>query len=262
VRKIKTLWLFLAIVFFFVSYLSNKSDYPRPTDSFYINDFANALMGATKDSIRREGERLYNTSQDMVDSGAQVVFATFLVDNKEDIAEYDKTDIYRQWAIGDNDMGALVILFFTQGTEDLNLEEVQIEVGYRMEPYLTPTMLGQAVDNSIYNEDYNWLIDMAVMKLEYEILSEIYVDAYGYESFNYDMDVFYDYLLSYDSSNEISDTSVSIFVYITSSHTPFFKKLIVVLPYIFIAMFGGTVAFFGNRGGGGSSGGMGLRRKR
>jgi uncharacterized protein len=262
VRRVKILWLLLAIVFFFVSYIVNKSDYPRPTDAFYVNDFANALMGATKDSIRREGERLYDVSQDEVDGGAQVVFATFLVDSIEEISGYDKTDIYREWAIGDDDMGALVILFFTQGTDELILEEVQIEVGYRMEPYLTPTVLGQAVDNSIYNEEYNWLLDIAVMKLEYEILSEIYIDAYNYESFDYDMDVFYDYLLTYTPSGEISDTSANIFLYLTSSNTPFFKKLTIVLPYIFIAMFGGSVAFIGNRGGGGSSGGMGLRRKR
>ena len=88
-----------------------KDEYPRPTNQYYVNDYANILYQATRSSITREGERLYRVTQDENDGGAQLVVATFVVENLSEIANYNKTDIYRQWKIGDNDMGVLVLLF-------------------------------------------------------------------------------------------------------------------------------------------------------
>ena len=92
-------------------------------------------------------------------------------------------------------MGVLILLFFTENNQnELELEMTQIEVGYRMEPYLTPAELGQMIDTSIGNDEYNWYLDIAVMNLFYQILEEIYVGVYEYPSFNYDMDAYYDYI--------------------------------------------------------------------
>jgi uncharacterized membrane protein YgcG len=171
-----------------VLFACQKNEYPRPTRSFYVNDFANILDEATRSSITREGERLYELSKDETDGGAQLVIATFEVESETDIANYDKTEIFRQWGIGDNDMGLLVILFFSPYTVDdvlyLELVESQIEVGYRMEQYLTPTTLGSIIDHTLYSDEWDYL-DMAVMHMVYELLSEIYVDIYKYESFDY-----------------------------------------------------------------------------
>lgn len=263
-RSSKAVLLIIVAVLFLISYFSNRSDYPRPTEAYYVNDFAGVLMQATRSTIRTEGERLYDWTQDETDGGSQIVIATFEVETLSDIANYDKTDIYRAWRIGDDDMGVLVLFFFMEdsGTNELELVETQVEVGYRMEQYLTPTRLGLIVDDTIYNEDINWLFDMAVANMLYELLTELYVGVYGYDSFDYDMDVYYDYLLSYEPVVDSEPSSMSVFLYLLSPYSSGWEKVSTILPYAFLVIFGGSVAVFGNRGGGGSSGGMGLFRRR
>ena len=118
-NKIAKLFNILLLAsFLFVLSACQKDEYPRPTDAYYINDFANILYEATRDSIRREGERLYDWTQDETDGGSQLVIATFEVETLDEVANYDKTDLYRQWRIGDDDMGILVILFFVPFVED------------------------------------------------------------------------------------------------------------------------------------------------
>ncbi len=256
-------FLILIAIFFVISYFSNKSDYPRPTEAFYINDFAGVLMQATRETIREEGERLYELSQDEIDGGSQIVIATFEVETLSDIANYDKTDIYRAWKIGDDDMGVLVLFFFMlDETDSLELVETQVETGYRMEQYLTPSKLGIIVDDTIYNEEWNWLFDMSVTKMLYELLTELYVNVYEYDSFDYDMDVFFEYLMDYVPVADSTTSSMSVFLYLLSPYSTFWDKLFTILPFALLVLYGGSSAVLGNRGGGGSSGGMGIFRRR
>jgi hypothetical protein len=243
-----------------------RDEYPRPTRNYYINDYANILDEATRNSITREGERLYKLSDSKVDGGAQLVVATFEVENESDVANYDKTEIYRQWEIGKNDMGILVILFFIPNTVNdikyLELIESQIEVGYRMEQYLTPTTLGVIIDNTLYSDEWNYL-DMAVMHMVYELLSHIYTDIYEYESFNYDMDNFQDYLDTYVSVGNSDISPMNVFLYLFSPYSrssDWFTAMITTTIFLFVG--GGGTIFLRNKGGGGSSGGMGIFRRR
>lgn len=256
-KSIRAILFLVAIVVGAILFFSSKGDYPRPTSAFYVNDFADVLMMATRSTITREGERLYDMTQDETDGGAQLVFATFAVDSSEEIAEYDKTEIYRQWKIGKDDMGALVLLFFIDGV----LEETQIEVGYRMETYLTPTFLGQAVDSTLYSSEWVDQLDMAVANLLYVLLERIYVDAYGYDSFNYDMDTYYDYLINYDGSSDYDITPMDLIVYLLSPFSSSGDKWLFGLLAAFVILYGGG-SVLGNRGAGGSSGGMGIFRRR
>lgn len=244
-----------------------KKEYPNPTNQYYINDYANILYEATRLSITREGERLYDLSQDEVDGGAQLVVATFEVDNLSDIANYDKTEIYRQWEIGDKDMGVLVLLFFTAETVDeidyLVLSETQIEVGYRMEQYLTPTQLGLIVDETLYSDSWDNDLDMGVMHMVYELLSAIYIDAYGYESFDYDMDVYYEYMMeNLDLTSDDSSVPLSWLLYIISPFATTTDRWSALIGVILFVLIGGGGIAVKNRGGGGSSGGMGIFRRR
>lgn len=242
-------------------------EYPRPTDQFYVNDYANILYQATRHSITREGERLYDLTQDEVDGGAQIVVATFVVDNLSDIANYDKTQIFREWKIGKNDMGLLVLLFFTEEVIDeidyLVLAETQIEVGYRMEQYLIPSQLGDIVDHTLYSDEWGDDLDMGVMYMVYELLSAIYVEAYGYESFNYDMDVFQEYLFDNpDVSGDDSHIPLSWILFLLSPFASTGDRLGVIIPIVLFVLIGGGGAAVKNKGGGGSSGGMGIFRSR
>lgn len=262
--KIKKI-LSILILFTILIVLSacKKDEYPRPTNAFYINDYANILYEATRDSIRREGERLYEDTQDRTDGGAQLVIATFEVETLDDVANYDKTDIYRQWRIGDDDMGILVLLFFQPYTENeidyLELIETQIELGYRMEQYVSPAQLGVIVDNTLYSDEWDDL-DLAVMNMEYELLSAIYVDVYGYESFDYDMEVYEEYLINNPNTSYEDPIPMSLIIFLLSPFSTWGEKLSAVLPILFVFILGGGFIF--NKGGGGSSGGAGIFRRR
>jgi len=263
IKKKKLFNLILFVLLLFVLSACQKDEYPRPTNAYYINDFANILYEATRDSIRREGERLYDLSQDETDGGSQLVIATFEVETVDDIANYDKTDLYRQWRIGDDDMGVLVILFFVPFVEDeityLELVETQVEVGYRMEQYLTPSQLGIIIDSTLYSdEDYE--LDIGVMHMVYELLSAIYIDIYDYESFDYDLEVFEQYLIDNPDTSSSDEIPMGWIIYLISPYATWGERLSTVLPFLFFLLLGGGIVK--NVGGGGSSGGMGIFRRR
>jgi hypothetical protein len=243
-----------------------SNDYPRHTDAFYINDYAGAFMEATRYSILLEGESLYDLTKDLPEGGAQIVVATFMVESTSEIENYDKTEIFRAWKIGKNDMGVLILIFFEKTIENEivypEFLELQIEVGYRMEQYLTPTRLGLMTDQTVFNPEYHGDMDLGVMHLIYEMLSVIYVDAYGYESFNYDMEYYEDYMMSYVPEYYISQEPLTFWLYLLS---PFFLSgnLTSLIPIIVFIIVGGGFGFVvKNKGGGGSSGGMGIFRRR
>jgi hypothetical protein len=262
--KARGLFLILAAVLIIIYYwvFIGKTKYPRPTADYYINDYAGVLMQATRSTIAREGNRLYELSKDEEDGGTQIVFATFRVETLSEIAEYDKTEIYREWKIGDNDMGLLVLMFFmpSQDNDFLDLVETQIETGYRMEQYLTPLRLGAIVDETLYSDEGVDFLDMGVANLLYELLRETYVNIYNYDSFNYDMDVFYEYLMNYVPDSSGDPSAMSALSYIISPYSTIWNKIFALLPFAFFLLYGGGVGIL--KAGGGSSGGHGIFRRR
>jgi len=267
--KIRPLHGFL--LFFLVSLLivitgCSSDPYPRPTKEYYINDYAHTLMNATRSTIVREGERLFDWTKEEENGGAQIVFATFEVQTLSEIADYDKTDLFRQWRIGKNDMGILVVMFFmetiVEDVEYLELVETQIEIGYRMEQYLTPSEAGLIVDTTLYNEEWDGFLDMGVAHLLYELLTVVYIEAYGYESFNYDMDLYLDYLINYSETPLDDSIPMSLIFYLLSPYSTLWEKISAVLPFVIVFFLTGSIGFARNKGGGGSSGGMGIFRRR
>ena len=263
----KHIFIFLLIGLTLILFGCKKKEYPNPTNQFYINDYANVLYQATRSSITREGERLYDLTQDEVDGGAQLVVATFVVEDVSEVASYDKTEIFRQWKIGKNDMGLLILLFFTEETIDeidyLVLAETQIEVGYRMEQYLTPSQLGLIVDQTLYNESSEEELDVLVMEMVYELLRAIYLDVYDYRSFDYDMEYYKEYLLNNpDVSGDDSHIPLSWLIYLFSPFSSSSDRWSVIIGVLVFVVIGGGGVAIKNKGGGGSSGGMGIFRRR
>jgi uncharacterized protein len=248
-----------------LSACSNR-EYPKPTDGYYANDFAEILYGATLEQIISEGEMLYDDTEDLEDGGAQIVIATFEVENTDAIASYDKTELFREWEIGQNDMGILVILFFVGETIDgidyLVLEETQIETGYRMEQYVTPTRLGDILDTTLYSDTCEDL-DSAVMAMTYELIRTIRLEAYGDDTYVYDMELFQTYVAMYPDGQTMDDEIESGLFYLVLallSGGDIWSWIVGGL--VFVAFSGGTTFFVKNKGGGGSSGGMGIFRRR
>lgn len=260
-------WSLITLLCIFSLVACKSSKLPRPTSEFYVNDFANALSFATKDNIVYYSEVVYEDTKKIEEiGGTQIVFATFLLNDKLSITDIDITDLYRKWRIGKNDMGILTVLFFEQNaSEELVLVESVIEVGYRMEQYLTAGEMGRLLDATVNSPEYQDDYDLAVAKLFFEYLiivtDEIYPDFY--EPFTYDLDEFIiERANSYDFDYSYGDVPMSFFYYLFSPYSSIFEK--VILGLFFVAIFGvggGGIFIKRNRGGGGSSGGMRVGRR-
>jgi uncharacterized protein len=258
----------LALVLFFMLFLvgCNNSGLPRPTKEYYVNDYANALFMKTRQQIVYEGEYLYDETKDIkTNGGAQIVVATFLIDDVSEIDTFESTELFRDWKIGKNDMGLLILLFFTEYEENeityTNFEGVIVEMGYRMEQYMTPTLVNTLLNDSIYSEEWDWFIDVGLLEFIYLAQNEILVNAYQMEPFTYDMDEVYDYLVNGPAVDYDTSMEMDILYYLFSPYASFWEKAALIAPIILI-MLGTGYKFLGNRGGGGSSGGFRIRRRR
>lgn len=255
--------LFLSVILFGCQ----DRAYPRHTSVFYINDYAQALMEYTRQSVLLEAEVLYDETKDSDLGGTQIVVATFSVDDLSDIQSYDKTQIYREWEIGQNDMGVLIILFFEENVIDgityQDFLELQVEVGYNMEPYLTPTRLGVIADTSFFNPDYVGDVNLGLMHMIYDMLEILYVDVYGYNSFTYDMDIFEEDLYTYTPVYYVDQDPLSFWLYLFSPYLLLGDGLGLIFTIgLFVLLGGGVGVFVRTKGKGGSSGGMGIFRRR
>jgi uncharacterized protein len=260
-RKYLTQSIYLIVISFFLVTLfaCQKDETLNPTKEFYVNDFADAWSPATKNTILGESERLFDETEGIGEGGTQLVFTSILVENIEDIRTYDKTEIYRDWEIGENDMGILVLFFYQNDESSQTLREIQIEVGYRMEQFITPGKLIALTDNTINNPVYVDQEPMAIAHFLYEILTLIYVDIYDYESFNYDMDQYQVYLETYEENEDDPLIALLIALFISSDNDSWLTILITIG---IVALLGGSFSFARHKGAGGSSGGAGIFRRK
>lgn len=261
-RKTITVILFLTIILIGAILSSCQEEgyeYPRPSADFYVNDFAGALLPGSRHSFYNEGVRLYEDTKDTDLGGAQFVVTTMLVENTGEIASIDKTELFRQWQIGENDMGLLLLLLFTGNEEEKTLVSTQVEIGYRMEAYMTAAEVGNLIDSCLYNPEWEGSIDMGLGELYYELISIIYTRAYEYESFNYDMEVYRDFLIT--AEDMPAQSPMSFMAYIFSSYSSVWTKIILALVIFLITglLGGGGFMAVKHRGGGGSSGGYGIK---
>jgi len=262
-KKILAVLTLAAVLFAALSSCQSKDKYPRPSKEYYCSDFAEALLPGSRYSFIIEGERLYEKTEDIdVNGGAQIVVATMLLDSEDQVAEIDRTELFREWRIGKNDMGLLILLLFVEVGEYMELVSTQIEIGYRMESYITAIRAGDVIDNCLYNPEWDGSIDMGLGEMYFELISDIYIKAYGYESFNYDMEVYRDHLINYsEDSDSDSLVPMGFLVYIFSPYSSPWGKAIAIIMMVVVFLLGGGGFVLGrNRGGGGRSGGYGIRR--
>lgn len=265
-RKLFRFVIFIGVIVAIVYFAMGAGNkYPRPSRLFYVSDFADVLTDGTTDLIIQNAENMFVVTEDEGEGRTQIVIATFLVDSLSEIAEYDRTELYREWEIGENDMGILVLLFFTESVEEdityVHFEEIQVELGYQMEAYITTIEIAHAIDETILiEEDFN----LGVVHLYFELSRLVYANAYPdvFEPFDYDMEEAALYLESYPEG-ELgweSDLPMNLLLYLFSP----FASISGLLTYGGIALLvfflgGGTIMTLGA---GGSSGGKGVFRRR
>ena len=131
--------VFCLLLFFSVNAFA-KTDYPKPTSAFFVNDFADVLSDEEEAKMQSLGVNLYNASK------AQVVAVTIDSLEGNDINDY-ALNLARNWGIGskDQDNGILLLL-------SVNDREVRIEVGYGLEGALPDSKTGRILD--VYGIDY------------------------------------------------------------------------------------------------------------
>ncbi len=110
-------------------------DVESPTSEFYVNDFAEVFSEDQKSEMMKRAVEL-----DQSMDGIQVVVTTVTSLGSHDINEYANA-MYNQYGIGNNDMGALIIL--STGDRD-----VRIELGRKMEEYVTSAQAGRLLDDN------------------------------------------------------------------------------------------------------------------
>jgi len=252
--------LFVSIFVFSFLFLCGCQSAPaiKETEEFYINDRPHILLNATKWTILTYSEELYDDSQteefkDAKINGAQVVVATYLGDSN-----IDTTDIFNSWGIGENDMGVLIVLFFSKTEEDYAYQSIVFEIGEKMSGYFSAftasNLISEYFDDSAINSgDY----DQRLMALYFAVMEHIYLQVYNYDSYNYQsfMDEYatnkYEYFDLLPSDYEPEPLPNWAWALIITGIV-----LLGIVPSGFIIK---HIATFISRGGGGHSGGYWFR---
>ena len=124
-----------------------KNDYPLPTETFFVNDFAGVLDQDTRDKIANLGKLLEEKT------GAQVVVVTISTLDGQDIESYSN-ELFNKWGIGQKgkDNGILIL-------DAVSERMLRIEVGYGLEGAVpdikTAEIREKYMNPYLKNNDYN-----------------------------------------------------------------------------------------------------------
>lgn len=141
----------------------------KPTEEFFVNDFADVLTEDNRKEILSRGAALQKKTK------AQLVVVTVDTVGDNDISEY-ALNLGREWGVGDEeeDNGIVILL----STED---RLVEVAVGYGLEGALPDSKVGRILD--LYGVPYFKADDfsMGIISVYKAIENEIYFE-YGLET--------------------------------------------------------------------------------
>lgn len=141
-----------------------KSDYPSPTEKFFVNDFAGVITDSDAETIYTEGVALNEKT------GAQAVVVTVESLNGKAIADY-ALELGREWGVGQKGEDNGVVLLFAK--ED---REVYIAVGDKLEGALNDSKVGRILDNygiPYFSEDN---FSQGLVSTYNSIVNEVYIE--------------------------------------------------------------------------------------
>jgi uncharacterized protein len=117
--------------------VSAEAQLPRPSEQFYINDFAEVLSDQTE-------QQIFNKSRQLdAETGAQIVVVTVPNLDGSDIETYANR-LFREWRLGDSQKNSGLLLLVA--VDDRRL---RIEVGYGLEGILPDGKAGRIRDEQI-----------------------------------------------------------------------------------------------------------------
>lgn len=167
-KLFRLLSLICALSFIFCFTAAASSDYPNPTNEFFVNDFANVLTEQDEAEIFTKAENLYNACK------AQVVVVTVNSLDGEEIEDYS-IGLAREWGIGDKDKDSGILLLLS-----VDDREVRIEVGSGLEGALPDSKTGRILDT--YGMEYfrNDDFSAGLTAVQDSLVNEVFIE-YGLE---------------------------------------------------------------------------------
>lgn len=247
--------VYYAVLFFLPPDLSN------PSAEYYVADYAQALDSASKDYFISTSERIFALSEKNSLGGLQVVVATYAYPEGTSTT-YDKTELFRKWQIGANDMGLLFLYSYEQSAAGtLKLFKLESEIGYRLSGYLSAGAMGTIFDQSFASvKDYQDLtaIQTAQAQAYALALQDVLPEAYDLPFSAHTPEDFVDYQIHYDGPTYAPSKPLNALDYAFSRFGGFFASFGIPLLLLgFVAVSDVTILAFGR---GGSSGGGGVFR--
>lgn len=192
--------LFVTLLLFLTS--CTKTPYPR-SKAFYINDQAGALLSSTEyyiynySRLLAESDSQTSTAKSANINGTQVVVATHMGEPES----LNTTMLFNEWGIGENDMGLLLMLYFTPNPDD---EYIPIyggmtrEIGAKLSAYISMFRLEEIFINtwenprfaSVHRADYDYKLMYFYVNVLEEIYREVYNTTFNSERIldNYEVD--------------------------------------------------------------------------
>lgn len=141
----------------------------KPTNDFYVNDYANLLSSDVEQYIISTNKTLNSQT------GAQIVVVTVQNLEGQSLEEY-ATALFRKFGIGDKTKNNGVLMLLA-----LEERQMRIEVGYGLEGVLTDGKTGRIQDEYIipYLKENNWNegIRNGYSKILEEVANEYQVDV-------------------------------------------------------------------------------------
>lgn len=233
-----------------------KSDFPKPTTEFFVNDFADVISDSDEEKIMKIGASLNKQTT------AQVVVVTVDSLDGSQVSDY-ALKLGREWGVGDKEKNNGVVLLLA-----VSERKVTIQVGYGLEGRLTDGKTGRILDN--YAIPYFKENDFSKGLLEtYKAISSEVYDEYNVEpEITYEYNEYYEPEKSFfESASEVIGTVITIIFVIIIVSTPGGRRLLrLVLLRNFLdggrggSHRGGSGGRGGFSGGGGSFGGGGSSR--
>ncbi|MBR5246789.1 MAG: TPM domain-containing protein [Clostridia bacterium] len=124
----------VVILILSLSFSSFAIDIPKPTNDFFVNDFANVISEEDEAQIMKIGADLYEQTQ------AQIVVVTVESLDGYNVDEY-ALELGREWGVGSKETNNGVVLLLS-----VSDREVTIQVGYGLEGCVTDAKSGEILD--------------------------------------------------------------------------------------------------------------------
>ncbi len=144
------------------------SKFPKPTERFFVNDFADIIEKSDEEEIYSRAAALYKKTD------AQIVVVTVEGLDGEEPSDY-ATELGEEWGVGDKEKDSGVVILLSESDR-----EIFIAVGYGLEGALPDSKTGRIID--IYGLEHLKSNDFSTGLLEISkaVINETYIE-YGEE---------------------------------------------------------------------------------